>query len=85
MSDKFKKLKIISEGLPHTAKVIDEDGNVIEGITNVEIELNATSLPKAIITIEGIVLDIEIPEKQIDYKSFKLCTACNPHFKEIAR
>jgi hypothetical protein len=73
MSDKIKlnnikRLKIVSQGYPHTTRILDNDGNTIDGITKITIELNARDLPKAVIEIEGIEIDTFIKNNQIEIK-----------------
>jgi len=53
------KIRIVSEGHGTTTKVLDENGEVLENITGIEIKpIEAGKSIQVVLTIDGVELDI---------------------------
>lgn len=52
-------LHVTSDGTPHGTFIQDDDGNVLQGITHLSVEMDAKGPPQVTLELEGAVLDIE--------------------------
>jgi hypothetical protein len=69
MSDEINKLKIISDGTCSGTKVIDSNGNVLDGITGIKVWFDGDKHEvKAIIEVVGIEVESFIKTNNIEVK-----------------
>jgi len=53
------KLQIISQGTPETTRIVDENGNQLEGVVHIDWKIGIDSYARATIELDGVPVILE--------------------------
>lgn len=59
------KYRVLSDGTPDNCVLVDEDGNIVEGVIDIDIRIERGKAPIARVTLDGLEVDVRAEIKRL--------------------
>ncbi len=59
------KLRVLSDGTADNCVVVDQDGDIVEGVIDIHITIERGHVPVARITLDGVDVDVRAEIKNL--------------------
>lgn len=63
--ERMTRIRVLSDGEPDNFVVVDENGDLIEGVIDVDIHIERGKKPTAKVTLDGLELDVRAEIKRL--------------------